>query len=222
MVHLRLWDTVADLARGGERMIMLSGGDWAICASRIATSIGSAINSSSLVRTPRTARIARAVRRAWSPRADTATSSGARADRVRLRWARRGVPRLLQDRVGMALLRAYERDATLTEKGGRVSRDPLREIDLHWHDLRHEGACRLLAEGVAMRRRDLAAGPRTSVGTFLAASPSTSHAVANSLRSRRGPLLLLVEQQSGLSRDVGPNQFCIRRRDVPAEARHAA
>ena len=31
MVHLRLWDTVADLARGGERMIMLSGGEWAIC-----------------------------------------------------------------------------------------------------------------------------------------------------------------------------------------------
>lgn len=27
MVHLRLLDTVADIARGGERMIMLSGGD---------------------------------------------------------------------------------------------------------------------------------------------------------------------------------------------------
>jgi site-specific recombinase XerD len=24
----------------------------------------------------------------------------------------------------------------------------LQQIDLHWHDLRHEGACRLLADGV--------------------------------------------------------------------------
>ena len=27
----------------------------------------------------------------------------------------------------------------------------LRQIDLHWHDLRHEGACRLLADGVDIR-----------------------------------------------------------------------
>ena len=26
-----------------------------------------------------------------------------------------------------------------------------RQIDLHWHDLRHEGACRLLADGVDIR-----------------------------------------------------------------------
>lgn len=31
--------------------------------------------------------------------------------------------------------------------GVRVGREQLRQIDLHWHDLRHEGACRLLAEG---------------------------------------------------------------------------
>jgi hypothetical protein len=29
--------------------------------------------------------------------------------------------------------------------GARVDREKLRQIDLHWHDLRHEGACRLLA-----------------------------------------------------------------------------
>jgi hypothetical protein len=28
--------------------------------------------------------------------------------------------------------------------GARVARSKLRQIDLHWHDLRHEGACRLL------------------------------------------------------------------------------
>jgi len=27
----------------------------------------------------------------------------------------------------------------------------LRQIDLRWHDLRHEGACRLLADGVDIR-----------------------------------------------------------------------
>lgn len=35
--------------------------------------------------------------------------------------------------------------------GVRVDREKLREIDLHWHDLRHEGACRLLADGVDIR-----------------------------------------------------------------------
>jgi integrase len=35
--------------------------------------------------------------------------------------------------------------------GARVNRDKLREIDLHRHDLRYEGACRLLADGVDIR-----------------------------------------------------------------------
>jgi len=35
--------------------------------------------------------------------------------------------------------------------GARVDRTKLREIDHHWHDLRHEGACRLLADGVDIR-----------------------------------------------------------------------
>jgi site-specific recombinase XerD len=33
----------------------------------------------------------------------------------------------------------------------RVDRAKLHQIDLHWHDLRHEGACRLLADGVDIR-----------------------------------------------------------------------
>jgi integrase len=35
--------------------------------------------------------------------------------------------------------------------GARVDREKLRDIDLHWHDLRHEGACRLLGDGVDIR-----------------------------------------------------------------------
>jgi integrase len=35
-----------------------------------------------------------------------------------------------------------------TRTGAAWNREQLRKIDLRWHDLRHEGACRLLADGV--------------------------------------------------------------------------
>jgi integrase len=35
--------------------------------------------------------------------------------------------------------------------GAAWNREQLRKIDLRWHDLRHEGACRLLADGVDIR-----------------------------------------------------------------------
>jgi integrase len=36
-------------------------------------------------------------------------------------------------------------------QGARVDRAKLQQVDLHWHDLRHEGACRLLADRVDIR-----------------------------------------------------------------------
>ena len=37
------------------------------------------------------------------------------------------------------------------KEGDSWNREQLRKIDLHWHDLRHEGASRLLADGVDIR-----------------------------------------------------------------------
>ena len=49
------------------------------------------------------------------------------------------------------LLIANGHDPKRAKAGARVDRERLRQIDLHWHDLRHEGACRLLADGVDIR-----------------------------------------------------------------------
>ena len=43
------------------------------------------------------------------------------------------------------LLLANGHETKRAKPGARVDRAKLRQIDLHWHDLRHEGACRLLS-----------------------------------------------------------------------------
>jgi site-specific recombinase XerD len=51
----------------------------------------------------------------------------------------------------LLLLIAHGHDTKRDKPGSRVDRKKLKQIDLHWHDLRHEGACRLLADGVDIR-----------------------------------------------------------------------
>jgi integrase len=48
-------------------------------------------------------------------------------------------------------LLAHGIDPKPGREGAQWNREQLEQIDLRWHDLRHEGACRLLADGVDIR-----------------------------------------------------------------------
>jgi integrase len=56
------------------------------------------------------------------------------------------------------VLLAHGIEPTRTKSRGRVNRQELAEIDLHWHDPRHEAACRWLARGLDLRAIQLLFG----------------------------------------------------------------
>src|SRR5258705_7926973 len=77
--------------------------------------------------------------------------------RIDLRWhdlRHEGACRLLADAVDIRIIQlmlGHGIEPTRTRAHGRVNREHLAEIDLHWHDLRHEAACRWLAKGLDLR-----------------------------------------------------------------------
>ena len=56
------------------------------------------------------------------------------------------------------MLLAHGIEPTRTRARGRVNREKLAEVDLHWHDLRHEAARRWLSRGLELRAIQLLLG----------------------------------------------------------------
>ena len=69
-----------------------------------------------------------------------------------------GVPDGVQNGVGDDAALASGQKTERLSAHARVSREALRRIDLHWHDLRHEAACRWLAAGWDLRAIQLLLG----------------------------------------------------------------
>lgn len=74
-----------------------------------------------------------------------------RTRRVRVRHGERTYQPNIQTAWETLRLLAYGIERKPGQEGAIWNQEQLRRIDLRWHDLRHEGACRLLADGVDIR-----------------------------------------------------------------------
>jgi integrase len=108
----------------------------------------------------------------------------------------------------LLLLVAHGHPSNRPTPNGRVDREKLKQIDLHWHDLRHEGACRLLADGVDIRVIQLMLGHSDIKTTqrYLNITDEEMRRALNGVWERRRQLRLetsSTEDQRAENRAVG-------------------
>jgi integrase len=94
---------------------------------------------------------------------------------------------------------AHEHQTKRAKPGARVDREKLKEIDLHWHDLRHESACRLLADGVDIRVIQLMLGHSDIKTTqrYLNITDEEMRRALNGVWERRRQLRLETKSNDG-------------------------
>jgi integrase len=84
----------------------------------------------------------------------------------------------------------------------RLEREPLRKINLHWHDLRHEALSRLADEGVPVHELQMLAG-HANITTTQRYMNARANSLAESMRQARQRRADRIAQQSDDNVQVG-------------------
>jgi integrase len=99
--------------------------------------------------------------------------------------------------------RKPSRSGTRAGSGKRVSnRKALAQIDLHWHDLRHEALSRLADDGVPVHELQLLAG-HSSITTTQRYMNARASSLAESMRQARERRVNRVEHADEATAQIG-------------------
>src|SRR5580765_4402888 len=82
---------------------------------------------------------------------------------------------------------------TRAGSGKRVSRPPLAQVDLHWHDLRHEALSRLADDGVPVHELQVLAG-HASITTTQRYMNARANSLAESMRQARARRVKRIDE----------------------------
>ena len=82
------------------------------------------------------------------------------------------------------------------------NRKALAQIDLHWHDLRHEGLSRLADDGVPVHELQLLAG-HTNITTAQRYMNARASSLAESMRQARARRINRVEHADEATAQIG-------------------